>query len=220
MQMRRDRDRNRLKKWMVLLVLSVAVSISACSFLGSEEKNAGEPKRVSLTPQQEEREQGQEEQDNKTADTEAHEQGRINVFSNMMSLKLPPGLEVQTNETSDSKLVYTDSHNKVRLEMLHDQEQRVTDAGIDGARLKMKSILEQDSEGEKLEWLKNETMLVHGKHIAINEVIIPSQKGDTYRLVGWTELDGAHLEIKFVAPANEKDEWQTAVQEMIESIQM
>lgn len=101
--MRRDRDQNRPKKWMVLLVLSVAVSISACSFLGSEEKNAGEPKRVSLTPQ-EEREQGQEEQDNKIADTEAHEQGRINVFSNMMTLKLPQGLEVQSKETSESKL--------------------------------------------------------------------------------------------------------------------
>jgi len=218
--MRRERDRNRLKKWMVLLVLSVAVSISACSFLGSEEKNAGEPKRVSLTPQQEERGQGQEEQENKTTETEAHEQGRINVFSNMMTLKLPQGLEVQTNETADSKLVYTDSHKKVRLEIRHDPEQLVSDDEIDKVRLKMKVILENDSEGEKLEWLKNETWLVHGKHIAINEVIMPSQEGDIYRLVGWAELNGALLEIYFSAPASEKDEWQTAVQEMLESIQM
>ena len=34
------------------------------------------------------------------------------------------------------------------------------------------------------------------------------------------EIDGAHLEINFSAPANEKDDWQAAVQEMIESIQM
>lgn len=206
-----------MKKWMTFLLITFAASISACSFPGHED--AGEIKSGALTVQQEQLEQGQE-KDKVNTENETTEQGRITVFSNMMSLKLPQGLEVQTNETSDSKLVYTDSHNKVRLEMLHDPEQRVTDAGIDGARLKMKSILEQDSEGEKLEWLKNETMLVHGKHIAINEVIIPSQKGDTYRLVGWTELDGAHLEINFVAPASEKDEWQKAVQEMIESIQM
>ncbi|EPY05710.1 hypothetical protein PAALTS15_18473 [Paenibacillus alvei TS-15] len=219
--MRRDRDDgNRLKKRMVLLVLSVAVSISACSFSGSKEKNAGETKNVSWTPQQEEQAQGQAEQDNKTAETEAPEEGRIHVFSNLMSLKLPQGLEAQTNETSNSKLVYMDSSKKVKLEIQHDSEQLVTDAGIDEARLKMKMILEQDSEGEKLEWLKNETLLVHGKHIAVNEVIMPSQKGDMYRLLGWAELNGALLEIQFSAPANEQGEWQKAVHEMIESIQM
>lgn len=216
--MRRDRDGNWLKKWMVLLVLSAAVSISACSFSGSKEKNAGETKSVSLTPQQEE--QGQAEQENKTAETEAPEEGIIHVFSNLMSLKLPQGLEAQTNETSNSKLVYTDSSKKVKLEIEHDSEQLVTDAGIDEGRIKMKGILEQDSEGEKLEWLKDETLLVNGKHIAVNEVIVPSQKGDTYRLIGWTELNGAHLEIDFSAPADERDKWQQAVHEMIESIQM
>ncbi|WP_231587030.1 hypothetical protein [Paenibacillus sp. E194] len=209
-----------MKKRMVLLVLSVAVSISACSFSGSKEKNAGETKNVSLTPQQEEQAQGQAEQDNKTAETEAPEEGRIHVFSHLMSLKLPQGLEAQTNETSNSKLVYMDSSKKVKLEIQHDSEQLVTDAGIDEARLKMKMILEQDSEGEKLEWLKNETLLVHGKHIAVNEVIMPSQKGDMYRLLGWAELNGALLEIQFSAPADERDKWQQTVQEMIESIQM
>ncbi|SYX85469.1 hypothetical protein [Paenibacillus alvei] len=219
--MRRDRDDgNRLKKRMVLLVLSAAVIISACSFSGSKEKNAGETKNVSMTPQQEEQAQGQAEQDNKTAETEAPEEGRIHVFSNLMSLKLQQGLEAQTNETSNSKLVYMDSSKKVKLEIQHDSEQLVTDAGIDEARLKMKMILEQDSEGEKLEWLKNETLLVHGKHIAVNEVIMPSQKGDMYRLLGWAELNGALLEIQFSAPANEQGEWQKAVHEMIESIQM
>ncbi|MCY7485998.1 hypothetical protein [Paenibacillus alvei] len=218
--MRSDRDGSRLKKWMVLLALSAAVSISACSFSGSEEKNADETKNVSLTPQQEESEQGRAEQENKTAEREAPEQGRIHVFSNLMSLKLPQGLEAQTNETSNSKLVYTDSSKKVKLEIQHDPEQLVTDAGIDEGRIKMKGILEQDSGGEKLEWLKNETLLVHRKHIAVNEVIMPSQKGDTYRLVGWAELNGAHLEIQFSAPAIEQGEWQKAVHEMIESIQM
>lgn len=219
--MRRDRDGNRLKKWMVLLVLSAAVSISACSLTGSKE-NADETKNISLTPQQEEQEQGQgqAEQENKTTETKASEEGRISVFSNLMSLKLPQGLEAHTNETSNSKLVYTDSSKKVKLELQHDSEQLVTDAGIDGSRLKMKAILEQDSEGEKLEWLKDETLLVHGKHIAVNEVIMPSQKGDTYCLLGWAELDGAFLEIRFSAPANEQDEWQKAVHEMIESFQM
>lgn len=218
--MRSDRDRSRLKKWMVLLALSAAVSISACSFTGSKEKNAGETKNVSLTPQQEGQEQGRAEQENKTAETKAPEEGRIHVFSNLLSLKLPQGLEAQTNETSNSKLVYTDSSQKVKLEIQHDPEQLVTDAGIDEGRIKMKMILEQDSEGEKLEWLKDETLLVHGKHIAVNEVIMSSQKGNTYRLVGWAELNGALLEIQFSAPAAERDKWQTAVHEMIESIQM
>ncbi|MFL1673153.1 hypothetical protein QJQ58_07070 [Paenibacillus dendritiformis] len=207
-----------MKKWMTFLLITFAASISACSFPGHED--AGEIKSGALTVQQEQLEQGQEEKDKNNKENETTEQGMITVFSNLMSLKLPQGLEVQSNETSDSKLVYTDSHKKVRLEMRYDPEQMATDAGIDGARLKMKSILEQDSEGEKLEWLKNETWLVHGKHIAINEVIMPSQEGDTYRLVGWAELNGALLEIYFSAPASEKDEWQTAVQEMIESIQM
>jgi len=216
--MRRNREGNRLQKWMVLLLLSVAVIISACSFTGSKQKNAGETKNVSLTPQQEE--QGRAEQENKTAETKAPEEGRIHVFSNLMSLKLPQGLEAQTNETSNSKLVYTDSSKKVKLEIQHDSEQLVTDAGIDQGRIKMKGILEQDSGGEKLEWLKDETLLVHGKHIAVNEVIMPSKKGDTYRLVGWAELNGAFLEIRFSAPADVRDKWQQAVQEMIESIQM
>lgn len=69
--------------------------------------------------------------------------------------------------------------------------------------------------------MKDETQLVHGKHIAINEVIIPSKKGnDTYHFKAWAELDGALLEIDFTAPANMKDEWQNAVHGMIESIQM
>lgn len=218
--MRRDRDGNRLKKWLVVLLLSVAVSISACSFSCSKEKNAGETKNVSLTPQQGEQEQRQVEQENKTAEPKAPEEGRIHVFSNLMSLKLPHGLEAQTSETSNSKLVYMDSSKKVKLEIQHDLEQLVTDAGIDQGRIKMKVILEQDSGGEKLEWLKDETLLVNGKHIAINEVIMPSRKGNTYRLVGWAELNGAHLEIQFSAPANEQGEWQKAVHEMIESIQM
>ncbi|GIP31026.1 hypothetical protein J2TS4_02360 [Paenibacillus sp. J2TS4] len=174
-----------------------------------------------MTVQQEQQEQGQEEKDNNNKENEAAEQGMIKVFSNLMSLKLPQGLEVQSNETSNAKLVYTDSHKKVKLEMKHDPEQMMTDAGIDGARLKMRGIMEQDSEGEKLEWLKDETQLIHGKHIAINEVIIPSKKGDgTYHFVAWAELDGALLEIDFTAPANVRDEWQEAVHEMIESIQM
>ncbi|TQR44992.1 hypothetical protein [Paenibacillus popilliae] len=218
--MQRDRDGNRLQKLMVLLLLSVAVSISACSFSGSKERDAGEAKNVSLTPHQEEQEQGQAEQENKTAETKAPEEGRIHVFSNLMSLKLPQGLEAQTNETSNSKLVYMDSSKKVKLEIQHDLEQLQTDAGIDQGRIKMKVILEQDSGGEKLEWLKDETLLVNGKHIAINEVIMLSQEGATYRFVGWAELNGAHLEIRFSAPANEQGEWQKAVQEMIESIQM
>ncbi|GAV15181.1 hypothetical protein [Paenibacillus sp. NAIST15-1] len=218
--MQRDRDGSRLKKWMVLLVLSAAVIISACNFTGSKQKNAGETKNVSLTPQQEGQEQGRAEQENKIAETKAPEEERIHVFSNLMSLKLPQGLEAQTSETSNSKLVYMDSSQKVKLEIQHDPEQLMTDAGIDGSRLKMKAILEQDSEGEKLEWLKDETLLVNGKHIAINEVIMPSQEGATYRLVGWAELNGALLEIQFSAPANEQVEWQKAVHEMIESIQM
>jgi len=206
-----------VKKWMTLLLITIIASLLGCSFPGNEEKNAGESKKVSLTVQQQ-RDQAQI--DNNNTESEAAEQGRIKVFSNLMSLRLPQELELQSNETSDLKLVYTDSHKKVKLEMQHDPEQRVTDSEIDVGRLKMKSILEQDSEGEKLVWLKNETMLVNGKHIAINEVVIPSQKGDTYRLVGWAELDGAHLEINFSAPADEKDDWQKAIQEMIESIQM
>ncbi|WP_254659879.1 hypothetical protein [Paenibacillus sp. KS1] len=95
-----------MQKWMVLLLLSVAVSISACSFSGSKEKNAGETKNVSLTPQQGEQEQGRAEQENKTAETKAPEEGRIHVFSNLMSLKLPQGSEAQTSETSNSKLVF------------------------------------------------------------------------------------------------------------------
>ncbi|MFD3273995.1 hypothetical protein ACE3MS_28235 [Paenibacillus dendritiformis] len=206
-----------MKKWMTFLLITFAASISACSFPGHED--AGEIKSGALTVQQEQLEQGQE-KDKINKENETTEQGMITVFSNLMTLKLPQGLEVQSKETSDSKLVYTDSRKKVRLEIRHDPEQFVTDAGIDGARLKMKSILEQDSGEEKMEWLKNETMLVHGKHIAINEVIMPSQEGDIYRLVGWAELNGALLEIYFSAPASEKDEWQTAIQEMMESIQM
>lgn len=209
-----------MKKRMIILLITVVASISACSFPGNKEKDAGEIKEVALTSQHEQREQGQEEKDKNNTENEAAEQGMIKVFSNLMSLKLPQGLEVQSNETSNAKLVYMDSHKKVKLEMRHDPEQMATDSGIDGARLKMKGIMEQDSEGEKLEWLKDETQLVHGKHIAINEVIMPSQKGDTYRLVGWAELDGALLEINFSAPANEKDEWLKDVHEMIESIQM
>ncbi|WP_240765112.1 hypothetical protein [Paenibacillus dendritiformis] len=207
-----------MKKWMTFLLITFAASISACSFPGHED--AGEIKSGALTVQQEQLEQGQEEKDKNNKENETTEQGMITVFSNLMSLKLPQGLEVQSNETSDSKIVYTDSHKKVTLEMRYDPEQLVSDAEIDKVRLKMKVILENDSEGEKLKWLKNETWLVHGKHIAINEVIMPSQEGDTYRLVGWAELNGALLEIYFSAPASEKDEWQTAVQEMIESIQM
>lgn len=206
-----------MKKWMTILSLAVAVSISACGFQGNEEKDAGESKRVSLNVQQE---QGHEEKDNNKTENKVDEQGMIQVFSNLMSVKLPQGLEMQSDETSNSELVYTDSHKRVKLEMRHDPEQPVTDAGIDGGRLKMKSILERDSEGEKLEWLKNETLLVHGKHIAVNEVIMPSQKGDTYLFVGWAELAGALLEIHFSAPANEQGEWQKAIHEMIESIQM
>ncbi len=44
-----------------------------------------------------------------------------------MSLKLPKELELKTNETADSNVVYTDSHKKVKLEMRHDIEQLVTD---------------------------------------------------------------------------------------------
>lgn len=217
MSRRQEREGNRMKKWMTFLLITFAASISACSFPGH--KDAGEIKRGALTVQQEQLEQGQE-KDKFNTENETSEQGRINVFSNLMSLKLPQGLEVQSKETTDSKLVYTDSHKKVRLEIRHDPEQLVSDAEIDGVRLKMKAVLENDSGGEKLEWLKNETWLVHGKHIAINEVIMPSQEGDTYRLVGWAELNGALLEIYFSAPATEKDEWQTVVQEMLESIQM
>lgn len=206
-----------MKKWMTFLLITFAASIAACSFPGHED--AGEIKSGALTVQQEQLEQGQE-KDKFNTENETSEQGRINVFSNLMSLKLPQGLEVQSKETTDSKLVYTDSHKKVRLEIRHDPEQLVSDAEIDGVRLKMKAVLENDSGGEKLEWLKNETWLVHGKHIAVNEVIMPSQEGDTYRLVGWAELNGALLEIYFSAQASEKDEWQTAVQEMMESIQM
>lgn len=212
-----------MKKWMAVCLITVVivVSISACSFPGNKEKDAGENKGAPLTVQQEQQEQGQEEKENNNTENEAAEQGMIKVFSNKMSLKLPHGLEVQANETSDAKLVYTDSHKKVKLEMKHDPEQMTTDAGIDGARLKMQGIMEQDSEGEKLEWLKDETQLVHGKHIAINEVIIPSKKGDdTYHFMAWAELDGSLLEINFTAPANARGEWQEAVYEMIKSIQM
>ncbi|CAH0122379.1 hypothetical protein PAE9249_04929 [Paenibacillus sp. CECT 9249] len=211
-----------MKKWTVVCLITavIAASIAACSFPGSKEKDAGENRTV-LTAQQEQQQQGQEDKDTNDKENEAAEPGTIKVFSNMMSLKLPQGLEVQSNETSNAKLVYTDSHKKVKLEMKHDPEQTMSDAGIDGARLKMKSILEQDSEGEELEWLKDETQLVHGKHIAINEVIIPSKKGDdTYHFVAWAELDGALLEIDFTAPANERSEWQEAVHEMVKSIQM
>ncbi|SHE14083.1 type VII secretion-associated protein, Rv3446c family [Chlamydia abortus] len=211
-----------MRKWIAVCLITAVItaSISACSFPGSKEKEAGE-NRAALTAEHEQQEQGQEEKDNNHTENEAAEPGMTKVFSNKMSLKLPQGLEVQSNETSNAKLVYTDSHNKVKLEMKHDPEQMMSDAGIDGARLKMRAVMEQDSEGEKLEWLKDETQLVHGKHIAINEVIIPSKKGEgTYHFVAWAELDGALLEIDFTAPANEKDDWQKAVQEMIESIQM
>lgn len=216
-----------MKKWMMILLLTVVVaSISACSIPGTQEKDAGEGGGITTSVQYEEQEvfsglkplKTEKVQSNKKNEHAA--QGMTKVFSNLMSLKLPQGLEVQSKKTSKSKLVYADRKKIVKLEMWLDPEQTVTDAGIDGLRLKMKSIMEQDGEGEKLEWLKDETMLVHGKHIAVNEVIIPSQKGDTYRLVGWAELDGAFLEIKFSAPADEKDAWQKAVVEMIESIQM
>jgi len=202
---------------MIILLITVVASLSACSSPSGKEKDAGESKGITVTMQQE---QGQEVKENNNTENMAVEQGVIKVFSNLMSLKLPQGLEVQSNESTNTKLVYMDSHKKVKLEMWHDPEQLVTDADIDRGRLKMKGIVEQDSEGEKVEWLKNETMLVHGKHIAVNEVIIPSQKGDTYRLVAWAELDGAFLEIKFSAPADEKDTWQKPVMEMIESVQM
>lgn len=205
-----------MKKWLTILIIAVAASISACGFPETEDKNAGESKRVSLTVQQE---QGQEEQDIHKTETETAEQGRIKLFSNLMSLKLPKGLELQTNETSDSNAVYMDSHKRVKLEIRHDPEQLVTDAGIDGVRLKMKAIFEQVSNEEELEWLKNETMIIHGKNIAVNEVIMPSQQGDTYLLAGWAELNGALVEIYFSAPVNEGD-WQNVVQEMLESIQM
>lgn len=210
-----------MKKWMTILLITVVTSISACSFPGNKEKDTGENKGAAILPvQQEQPEQGQEEKDNNNTENEAAEQGMIKVFSDMMSLKLPQGLEVQSDETSNEKLVYMDSNKKVKLKMSHDPEQMMTDAQTDGLRLKMKSILEQDSEGEELEWLKNETILVHGKHIAINEVIVPSDKGDIYRFVGWAELDGALLEIDFTAPATMKGNWQDAVHEMIKSIQM
>ncbi|MDK8180103.1 hypothetical protein [Paenibacillus sp. UMB4589-SE434] len=207
-----------MKKWLAVSLLTIVVAIiSACSMLqGTQEREAGVGKEIALTVQHEQQEL--EQKINKV--NESVELGMSKVFSNLMSLKLPQGLELESNETSNSKFVYTDNHKKVKLELRHDPEQPVTDAGIDGARLKMKAILEHDSEGEKLEWLKNETMLVHRKHIAVIEVIMPSQKGDTYRLLGWAELDGALLEISFSAPVDEKDSWQKPVVEMIESIQM
>lgn len=204
-------------KWMIILLITVVASISACSPPGGKEKD---PKLVTVIVQEEQQEQGQESKENNKTENEAAEQRVIKVFSNLMSLKIPLGLEEQSNGTTNTKLVYMDSHGKVKLEMWHDPEQMVTDADIDRARLKMKGIVEQDSEGEKIEWLKNETMLVHRKHIAVNEVIMPSKEGDTYRLLGWAELDGAFLEIKFSAPADEKDAWQKPVMEMIKSIQM
>ncbi|MCG7409440.1 hypothetical protein MH117_18685 [Paenibacillus sp. ACRRX] len=207
-----------MKKWLAVSLLTIVVAIiSACSMLqGTQEREAGVGKEIALTVQHEQQEL--EQKINKV--NESVELGMSKVFSNLMSLKLPQGLELQSNETSNSKFVYTYKHKKVKLELRHDPEQPVTDAGIDEARLKMKAILEHDSEGEKLEWLKNETMLVHRKHIAVIEVIMPSQKGDTYRLLGWAELDGALLEISFSAPVDEKDSWQKPVVEMIESIQM
>jgi len=209
-----------MRKWMMILLIMIVASISACSFPGNKEKDAGESNEAALFVQQEQQEQGQGEKENNKTENETAELGIIKVFSNLMSLKLPQGLEEQSNETTNTKLVYMDSHKKVKLEIWHDPEQRVTDADIDMGRLKMKGILEQDSEGEKLEWLKDETMLVHGKHIAVNEVIMPSKDGDKYRLLAWAELDGAFLEIKFSAPADEKDTWQKPVMEMIESVQM
>ncbi|WP_152395237.1 hypothetical protein [Paenibacillus guangzhouensis] len=206
-----------MKKWMMVWLITIVASLSACSSPDSGEKGSME---ATLTVEQDQQEQGHEVKENNKMENEAAEQGVIKVFSNLMSLKLPAGLEVQSNETSNTKLIYTDSDKKAKLEIWHDPEQRVTDADIDRGRLKMKGILEQEGEGEKLEWLKDETMLIHGKHIAVNEVIMPSKKGDTYRLVGWAELDGAFLEMKFSAPADEKDTWQKAVMEMIESIQM
>jgi len=143
--MRRNREGNRMRKWMTILSLAVAVSISACGFQGHEEKDVGESKRVSLNVQQE---QGHEKKDNNKTENKSAEQGRITLFSKSMSVKLPQGLEMQSNESSNSRLVYTDSHKEVKLEMRHDPEQLVTDAGIDMGRLKMKSILERDSEGE------------------------------------------------------------------------
>ncbi|WMT40104.1 hypothetical protein RE628_22785 [Paenibacillus sp. D2_2] len=188
-----------------LITAVIAANISACNFQGTKENGAGEGGATTFDP----------------LNNEKAEQGMTELFSSLMSLKLPQGLEVQSKETSTSKLVFADSNKKVRLEIQHDPEQMVSDSQIDMGRLKLKAILEQDNLGVTLEWLKDETQLVHGKCIAINEVIIPSKKGnDTYHFKAWAELDGALLEIDFTAPANMKDEWQNAVHGMIESIQM
>ena len=188
-----------------LITAVIAVSISACSSQGTKENDAGE--RGATTFDQ--------------LNNEKAEQGMTEMFSSLMSLKLPQGLEVQSKETTKSKLVFADRNKKVKLEIQHDPEQKVSDSGIDIARLKLKAFFEQDNPGVTLEWLKDETQLVHGKHIAVNEVIIPSEKGnDTYYFKAWAELDGALLEIDFTAPTNVKDEWQNSVHEMIGSIQM
>ncbi|MFD1266071.1 hypothetical protein ACFQ3Y_01295 [Paenibacillus motobuensis] len=196
-----------MKKWMAVCLITavIAASISACSSQGPKENDAGE--RGAATFEQ--------------LNNEKAEQGMTEMFSSLMSLKLPQGLEVQSKETTQSKLVFADRTKKVKLEIQHDPEQKVSDSQIDMARLKLKAFFEQDNLGVTLEWLKDETQLVHGKNIAVNEVIIPSKKGnDTYHFKAWAELDGALLEIDFTAPTNMKDEWQNSVHEMIESIQM
>jgi|GEM_PF-6243700 len=212
-----------MKKWItVLLVFGVVASVSACSLPGTQETKA----EVNLEAEPQDRQEKQEQKGEETAEKEQRKeegqkdgQGMTKVFSDMMALKLPQGLEAQSSGSTNSKLIYTDKANQVKLEMLHDPEQLVTDEGIDMGRLKMRGIFEQQYEGVKLEWLKDETQQVHGKHIAINEVIVPSKAGDTYHLVAWAELAGAFLEITFTCPADVKEQWQASVHEMIESIQ-
>lgn len=196
-----------MKKWLAVCLITavIAVSISACSPQGTIEGDADEGEATTFDQ----------------LNHEIAEQEMTEMFSNLMSLKLPQGLEAQSKESTNSSLVFADHSKKVRLEIKHDPEQKLTDAQIDRGRLKMKAIFEQDHPGGTLEWLKDETQLVHGKHIAINEVIIPSEQGNgTYHVKAWAELDGALLEIDFTAPANMKDEWQNSVHEMIESMQM
>ncbi|WP_018757430.1 hypothetical protein [Paenibacillus terrigena] len=207
-----------MKKWItVLLLIGVVASVSACSLPGEQETKT--EVNIEAAPQEQ---QGGEtaEKEQRKEEGQKDGQGMTKVFSDLMALKLPEGLEAQSSGSTNSKLIYSDKANQVKLEMLHDPEQRVTDEDIDMGRLKMRGIFEQQYEGVKLEWLKDETQQVHGKHIALNEVIVPSKAGDTYHLVAWAELAGAFLEIKFTCPADVKGEWQNAVHEMIDSIQM
>ncbi|WP_314587632.1 hypothetical protein [Paenibacillus terrigena] len=207
-----------MKKWItVLLLIGVVASVSACSLPSTQETKA----EVNLEAEPQDRQEKQGQKDEETTEKEQKDgQGMTKVFSDLMALKLPQGLEAQSSGSTNSKLIYTDEANQVKLEMLHDPEQLVTDEGIDMGRLKMRGIFEQQYEGVKLEWLKDETQQVHGKHIAINEVIVPSKAGDTYHLVAWAELAGAFLEITFTCPADVKEQWQASVHEMIDSIQM